>query len=186
MIVKHSIYVQNRVITHPFGDMFITSNIDVDTLDVVYDSDWDDLDRLRCVFVNGDVSVGLDLDPNNKEADITVPAEVLDKRGRLFVSFIGYKDEARIVTEVMNKPYVVKDSGRIDGYSPNAPTKDEITVLMESVGVATEAAYAAAKRADEAADRANDAADYAIDTVEKIEVGEGSALTTEQIDTLFN
>jgi hypothetical protein len=197
MIVKHSIRVIGRYISHPFGDTFVASNVDTDVLEVTFDADWENMDVMRAVFVNSETSIGLSLDTQSLTQDVEVPHEVLRNPGRLFVTFVGYKGDARLVTACMEKPYCVKPSGRVIGWSPNAPTKDEITQLMLAVGVSTNraneaaasatsaaaTALSAADNANTAADRANTAAEAAQEVCDNVSVYR--AISDSDIKNLF-
>lgn len=198
MITKHSVSVKGRWISHPFGDTFVASNVDTDVLEVSFDADWENMDVMRAVFVNSETSIGLSLDTQSLTQVVEVPHEVLRSAGRLFVTFVGYKGDARLVTACMEKPYCVKPSGRVIGWSPNAPTKDEITQLMLAVGVSTNkaneaaanassaaaAALSAANNANAAADRADTAAEAAQEVCNGVAVYQ--AIPEEKIKELFS
>lgn len=158
----YALSVNDRVISHPFGDDVIQNGIESDSIQVTFDSEWSDYSIFRAVFLNGLNSVSLTFklaDP----AEIVIPWEVLQTPGRLFVTFIALADDGvtRIVTRIMERPFKVAPSGRIEGSDAQEATMDELTALLKLAEEVTAAAESATTAATDAAASATSAAESA-------------------------
>lgn len=163
----YKLNVKDRVITHPHGDDIIQNGIESDSVQVTFDAEWKGLTSFRAVFVNGDYSIGLLFSMSNT-VTIQVPWEVLQRPGRLFVTFVGYSGETkRIVTHIMERPFCVAPSGKIDGDDERTPTLDEIQTLVNAANKLTKETEAAATRANDAASDAESAASSANEEAKK-------------------
>lgn len=151
----HNITVSNRSIHIPQNDNLVQNNVGTESLHVSFDQEWGTATTKLAIFANGQTVVKI----ANPGSDIVIPWEVLVESGRLFVTFVGYVGvEKRFVTKVMDRPYRVDASGRIDGLDAAAPTPDEIQYLFDALSKATDAATKATKSANDAATSATSAA----------------------------
>lgn len=151
----YPISIENRIISHPFRDDVIQNGIESDYIDPTFDDEWGDMASVRAVFTNGDACVSKIININS---NIEIPWEVLEKKGRLFVTFVGYQGDKRIVTRIMDRPFKVAPSGRISGSSSQEPTLDEAAQILQLVNQALDDAEQAVDDATTAKNAANAAA----------------------------
>lgn len=130
--------VDDRVISHPMHDDVIQNGIDSDSIQVSFDGEWTNLGTCRAVFANGETTVAV-LFSAKASVTIDIPWEVLGRPGCLYVTFVGYpSSDSRIVTRMMDRPFKVAPSGRIEGDEEREPTLDEAAVILEAVRQALE------------------------------------------------
>ena len=111
--------VDDRVISHPMHDDVIQNGIDSDSIQVSFDGEWTNLGTCRAVFANGEATVAV-LFSAKASVTIDIPWEVLERPGCLYVTFVGYpSSDSRIVTRMMDRPFKVAPSGRIEGDEEN-------------------------------------------------------------------
>ena len=161
-VLVHTIGVDDRkaqILTNPY---IVENGINVDAIDLLFDSEWEGLD------INLVLSNHFD-DPVRvvwSGKPVLIPSQVITRAKRLDVAVIGYDgDEVRMVASKLMTPFKIVDSGPIDGSEPPEDAKDifgQLTDAYNKANEAADAANAAAENADEAAKRANDAADSII------------------------
>lgn len=130
--------VDDRVISHPMHDDVIQNGIESDSIQVSFDGEWINLGTCRAVFANSEATVAV-LFSAKASVTIDIPWEVLERPGCLYVTFVGYpSSDSRIVTRMMDRPFKVAPSGRIEGDEEREPTLDEAAVILEAVRQALE------------------------------------------------
>ncbi|MGN1230377.1 MAG: discoidin domain-containing protein, partial [Anaerotignum sp.] len=142
------IIVQNRKIISQ-GKFPVSQNINAYKLQVEFrDSegiDWDSLEK-RIIFKNGKDSISVPL----TEKIISVPWEVLQNTGNLYITIIGMQLEPykRIVTEKMKDGIPVTPSGIVDGNDPGDPTQDTVAFITQQAQDAKKIAESLRQDAD--------------------------------------
>lgn len=106
----------------------VRGNIEIDYLEVALDSEWDDMERVNCVFYGGELPKKMKLEEGRCE----IPWESLEGAEQVRLTFIGYDEDdpdadRRIVTRAMVNAFTVKDHGFMDGEDPAEPTPDIYT-----------------------------------------------------------
>lgn len=128
-----------------------------DTIEVEFDTEWNDVENKVAVFVNRADSTRKTV--VMRDDPIVIPWEVLRTDGEMYVTFIGYigdltENGIRLVTKLMDKPFTVQRAEIIDVLVPEA-TEDVLHLILGAVpliGEARDKALSAAARADAAAD----------------------------------
>lgn len=128
-----------------------------DTLEVEFDTEWNDVENKVAVFVNR--ADGTRKTVVMRDDPIVIPWEVLRTDGEMYVTFIGYigdltENGIRLVTKLMDKPFTVQRAEIIDVLVPEA-TEDVLHLVLGAVPLINDArdkALSAAARADAAAD----------------------------------
>lgn len=128
-----------------------------DTIEVKFDTEWNDVENKVAVFVNR--ADGTRKTVVMRDDPIVIPWEVLRTDGEMYVTFIGYigdlsENGIRLVTKLMDKPFTVQRAEIIDVLVPEA-TEDVLHLILGAVPLINDArdkALSAAARADAAAD----------------------------------
>lgn len=128
-----------------------------DTITVTFDTEWNSVDKKAAVFTNR-------ADGNRKtiemESDtVKIPWEAMQTQGEMYVTFIGWigefdADGIRLVTKLMDNPFIVEHSDAVDLVVPEA-TEDVLNRILNGVAElddAIDAATVAAIRAETAAE----------------------------------
>lgn len=170
----YELTVRNREISHDFRKYVVQNGIDSDQIKVKFDSEWSGRTSYRAVFTNGSEAVAVSFSYAST-VTIDIPWEVLQRKGALFVSFVSYKGDSRIVTKIMDRPICVPESGSIVGDASKIPTKDAIQEILDDVEEARQSAVNAASDATAAAGSANSAATNANSKAEAANTAASSA-----------
>lgn len=139
----HDVRIVDRKITYPRNDRWVQHCVRGDVLRVAWDSEWDYMTDVVAVFVNaadGERSNPIEITGGQCE----IPANVLLTEGRLFVTIIGYLGlEQRIVTQKMERPFLINESG--DVYDTLLPevTEDVLQKVLNGVREINEAVASA-------------------------------------------
>ena len=145
----HDIRIEDRKIFYARNDRTVQHCVAGDALRVAWDSEWEYMTSIVANFIN-------QADGTRKLMDVTggtclIPWEVLQTAGYLHVSIWGYiDDEKRIVTQNMERPFHVNDSGDMyDTLLPEA-TEDVLQTILagaDDIGAAIANANALAREA---------------------------------------
>jgi methyl-accepting chemotaxis protein len=138
----------------------------VDELQVSFDEEWAGYDTYRAFFINGDTFISLPFE-YAEQVTLTVPWEVLQNSGKLYISFVGLRDTNKIVTRQMERPLRVDVAGVSEGKETQEATKDEFAQLVDKVNEATAAANDASDKANTSAADVNEAVSSANDALTK-------------------
>lgn len=181
-MAQHNLTVADRRITYPHNDRTVQNNVEEDTLVVTWDEEWNNLTSLLAIFTNGKTSVSKAVSTSAKTNPITVPWEVLADEGFMSVCFVGYKSgNGRIVTEFMERPFMVAKSGHIQGLSPKPATRDAFEEMLDELSSAIGNASSAATGANNAASAANTAISSANTAANDAQIAAGNAATAASV-----
>lgn len=134
----HDIRIEDRKIFYARNDRTVQHCVAGDSLRVAWDSEWEYMTNVVANFIN-------EADGTRKLMDVSsgtclIPWEVLQTAGYLHVSIWGYIDEEkRIVTQKMERPFHVNESG--DMYDTLLPevTEDVLQKILKGADDVTEA-----------------------------------------------
>lgn len=120
----YTVSVEKKNIKINGDNVLIRGNVEIDYLEAAFDSEWDDMERIYCVFYDN-TPEGTRMKLENGRCEI--PWERLENTDNVKLTFIGYDDDdedldRRIVTRAMATDFDVKDHGYMDGDDPAEPT----------------------------------------------------------------
>lgn len=127
-IIEHKVVVTNRRVKATLNKSIPQYNVGVDILNAEFDDQWDNLDNLWVIFSNGTIIKKL---PFVNGMDI--PWEVLTEVGTLRTSFVGYRGEDIIVTEIMSSGFAIKQADNMEGDEPLEPTPTEFQAILAEI-----------------------------------------------------
>lgn len=108
----HNIRIVERLISYPRNDRMVQHCMAGDTLRIAWDAEWDYMTSIVARFVNASNGVRKTMDATSGEC--AIPWEVLQTPGRVYLLVIGYVGtEQRIVTQKMERPFLVNESGDV-------------------------------------------------------------------------
>ena len=124
----YTVSVEKKTIKITGETEIVRGNIEIDYLEAALDSEWDDMERVNCVFYGGELPKKMKLEEGRCE----IPWESLEGAEQVRLTFIGYDEDdpdadRRIVTRAMVNAFTVKDHGFMDGEDPAEPTPDVYT-----------------------------------------------------------
>ena len=155
----HNVTVAERVINHPHNERAIARNVKADTLHAEFDDEWKGANSWIAVFSNGGTVKRISMTVTNGAATVTIPWECLERPGALYVSFVGYlSGNARIVTQKMARPFLVVESGEVDGGAAADPSPDVVMDALAAVNESKASAAAAEASAKASAGAADESA----------------------------
>ena len=128
----HDIRIEDRKIFYARNDRTVQHCVAGDSLRIAWDSEWGYMTSVAAIFVNAADGERKTMDASGGEC--VIPWEVLQTEGRVFVTLIGYiNTEKRIVTQKMERPFLVNESG--DVYDTLLPevTEDVLQKVFEAV-----------------------------------------------------
>lgn len=128
----HNIRIVERLITYPRNDRMVQHCVRGDTLRIAWDAEWDYMTSVVAIFVNAADGVRKTMDVTSGEC--VIPWEVMQTDGRVYLLVIGYQGtEQRLVTQKMERPFLVSESG--DVYDTLVPevTEDVLQKLLAGV-----------------------------------------------------
>lgn len=109
----HDVRIVDRKITYPRNDRWVQNCVNGDILRVAWDNEWNYMTDVVAIFVNaadGERSNPIEI----TGGQCKIPSNVLLTSGRLFVTIIGYQNlEQRIITQKMERPFLVNESGDV-------------------------------------------------------------------------
>ena len=121
--------VKNKAIAIIGDSELVRGNTEVDYLQVAFDAEWADM-TIEAIFINGALKRRMDVVDDQCE----IPWEVYEELGSVYVTFIGYdssKENLRLVTRKMSKPFTVVERGGVDGEDGREPSCDTYQNLMK-------------------------------------------------------
>ena len=140
--------VKNRIIT--CKKELVEDNVDTFSLVFDFDSMWEGYTK-RITFFND----GIEEHSSNPieiplEDSCTVPWEVIQSPGNLYLSIKGTKQDTNevILTQLMNNPIKVNIAGLSGGVVPAEPTPDMVTLIMNTAQEAKDIAQSVKDDAD--------------------------------------
>lgn len=132
--------VKKRVLT--CKKPLVSENVETYSISVNVDEEWSGFNT-RVVFYNNAMEIGED-NPKNVVtqdiADVTIPWEVLQEPGYLYLTLIGTKDNEVIKTKEMDNPIVINKAGISEGGTPLEPTPDTIQIIIDTARQAVDIA----------------------------------------------
>ena len=124
--------VKKRILT--CKKPLVSDNVETYSISITVDEEWEGFNT-RVIFYNDSIPVG-DSNPKNvliqNLTDITIPWEVLQEPGNLYLTLIGVKDSEVMITQEMSDPIIVNKAGMSEGETPLEPTPDTIQVLIQT------------------------------------------------------
>lgn len=124
--------VKKRILT--CKKPLVSDNVETYSISITVDEEWEGFNT-RVIFYNDSIPVG-DSNPKNvliqNLTDITIPWEVLQEPGNLYLTLIGIKDSEVMITQEMSDPIIVNKAGMSEGETPLEPTPDTIQVLIQT------------------------------------------------------
>jgi len=137
--VYHDVRVIDRQIVYAKNDKNVQHCVNGDILRATsMDAEWDYMTDIVAIFVNAADGVRKTMDFASRSC--TIPWEVLQTEGRMFVTIIGYIDtNTRVVTTKMPRPFLVSESG--DVYDTLLPevTEDVLQKILDGADDVDEA-----------------------------------------------
>ena len=131
---QRKIYVKSPVTV-------IQNGVNVDTLMLDMDDEWQEMTSIVCVFTNG--SVGKQI-THTFGQPITVPWECLASTGMLILSVTGYVGEEKVMTTAKSDTgWTVVQNGTDTGTVPEKATPTMVQQVLSAASSATSAAQAA-------------------------------------------
>ena len=129
----------------------IRNGVNVDTLILDMDDEWQEMTSIVCVLTNGDTAKQL---MHTFGQPLLVPWELLVSTGTLILSVTGYVGEEKIMTTAKSDTgWNIVQNGPATGTDPSPATP----TLLQQVLAAANSATSAASAANEAASAANEA-----------------------------
>ncbi len=129
----------------------IRNGVNVDTLILDMDDEWQEMTSIVCVLTNGDTAKQL---MHTFGQPLLVPWELLVSTGTLILSVTGYVGEEKIMTTAKSDTgWNIVQNGPATGTDPTPATP----TLLQQVLAAANSATSAATAANEAASAANEA-----------------------------
>ena len=122
----------------------VQRGVNADAVRLDLDAEWGALERVTLVLSKGGASTAL---PWEGEP-LPVPYELMEEPGPLYLTVVGRSGaDVRVVTERMDRPLQVVESGDVDGtYEPGDPALDEVqAAIADARGAAAEAREAAGR-----------------------------------------
>lgn len=132
--------VKKRILT--CKKPLVSENVETYSISVNVDEEWSGFNT-RVVFYNNAMEIGED-NPKNVVtqdiANVTIPWEVLQEPGYLYLTLIGTKDNEVIKTKEMDNPIVINKAGISEGGTPLEPTPDTIQIIIDTARQAVDIA----------------------------------------------
>lgn len=140
--MNHLISVNKRSIEITEAPAIVRDGVNVDTLSVTLDEEWEAMETKYLVFENGNTLKQIPYFDT-----VTIPWETLQESGYLNVTVVGYVgNEQRLVTKRMGRPFKIERSGACVGEPDLEPTPDAV---QEILSIANEAKSIAQGARDE-------------------------------------
>ena len=137
--VYHDVRIIDRQIVYAKNDKNVQHCVNGDILrKTSWDAEWDYMTDIVAIFVNAADGVRKTMDFTS--GSCTIPWEVLQTEGRMYVTIIGYIDtNTRVVTQKMARPFLVSESG--DVYDTLLPevTEDVLQTILDGADDVTTA-----------------------------------------------
>lgn len=140
--------VKKRILT--CKKPLVSENVETYSVSISVDEEWEGFNT-RVVFYNSSMEIG-DNNPKNVVTqnidEVTIPWEVLQESGYLYLTLIGTKDTEVIKTKEMDSPIIVNKAGMSEGGTPLEPTPDAIQILINTAQQAKDIAQSVRDDAD--------------------------------------
>lgn len=140
--------VKKRILT--CKKPLVSDNVETYSISITVDEEWEGFNT-RVIFYNDSIPVG-DSNPKNvliqNLTNITIPWEVLQEPGNLYLTLIGIKDSEVMITQEMLDPIIVNKAGMSEGETPLEPTPDSIQLLIQTAQQAVDTAQSVRDDAD--------------------------------------
>lgn len=140
--------VKKRIVT--CKKELVEDNVDTFILDFTFDDMWDGFSK-RVIFYND----GMEENASNPievflENPCTIPWEVLQSSGNLYITIEGTKSDTDevIVTQLMSSPIKVNVSGKHQGSPSTEPTPSVVTLIINTANEAKKIAQSVRDDAD--------------------------------------
>lgn len=140
--------VKKRIVT--CKKELVEDNVDTFILDFTFDDMWDGFSK-RVIFYND----GMEENASNPievflENPCTIPWEVLQSSGNLYITIEGTKSDTDevIVTQLMSNPIKVNVSGKHQGSPSTEPTPSVVTLIINTANEAKKIAQSVRDDAD--------------------------------------
>lgn len=130
--MRHEIKVNDRKIEITQEPRLIANNVATDTLGIILDEAWADMDEISVIFKHEkSASRRLAFDGE----DVTIPWEVMTDVGALRVTVVGYvaNPQQRLVTKFMQRGFLVEKNGEFFGDEAIDPSPDEIAEIYSTI-----------------------------------------------------
>lgn len=119
--------VKKRILT--CKKPLVSENVETYSVSISVDEEWEGFNT-RVIFYNSSMEIG-DNNPKNVVTqnidEVTIPWEVLQESGYLYLTLIGTRDTEVIKTKEMDNPIIVNKAGMSEGGTPLEPTSDAIS-----------------------------------------------------------
>lgn len=141
--------VKKRIVT--CKKPLVEDNVGTYEIQVTLDEEWQEFKGdTRIIFFNSSMEQS---DQNPVEVllvsdTVTVPWEVLQQEGQLYITVKGVSGSDIIVTKEMDNPLVVSRAGMSEGNTPLEPTPDLIQLIVETANEAKDIAEDIQRRAN--------------------------------------
>lgn len=141
--------VKKRIVT--CKKPLVEDNVGTYEIQVTLDEEWQEFKGdTRIIFFNSSMEQS---DQNPIEVPlvsdtVTVPWEVLQQEGQLYITVKGVSGSDIIVTKEMDNPLVVSRAGMSEGNTPLEPTPDLIQLIVETANEAKDIAEDIQRRAN--------------------------------------
>lgn len=124
--------VKKRILT--CKKPLVSENVETYSISISVDEEWEGFNT-RVVFYNSSMEIG-DNNPKNVVTqnidEVTIPWEVLQESGYLYLTLIGTRDTEVIKTKEMDNPIIVNKAGMSEGDTPLEPTPDIIQLIINT------------------------------------------------------
>lgn len=140
--------VKKRILT--CKKPLVSENVETYSVSISVDEEWEGFNT-RVVFYNSSMEIG-DNNPKNVVTqnidEVTIPWEVLQESGYLYLTLIGTRDTEVIKTKEMDSPIVINKAGMSEGGTPLEPTPDAIQIIINTAQQAKDIAQSVRDDAD--------------------------------------
>lgn len=140
--------VKKRILT--CKKPLVSENVETYSVSISVDEEWKGFNT-RVIFYNSSMEIG-DNNPKNVVTqnidEVTIPWEVLQESGYLYLTLIGTRDTEVIKTKEMDSPIIVNKAGMSEGGTPLEPTPDAIQILINTTQQAKDIAQSVRDDAD--------------------------------------
>lgn len=140
--------VKKRILT--CKKPLVSENVETYSVSISVDEEWEGFNT-RIVFYNSSMEIG-DNNPKNVVTqnidEVTIPWEVLQESGYLYLTLIGTRDTEVIKTKEMDSPIVINKAGMSEGGTPLEPTPDAIQIIINTAQQAKDIAQSVRDDAD--------------------------------------
>lgn len=113
--------VKKRILT--CKKPLVSENVETYSVSISVDEEWEGFNT-RVIFYNSSMEIG-DNNPKNVVTqnidEVTIPWEVLQESGYLYLTLIGTRDTEVIKTKEMDSPIIVNKAGMSEGGTPFTP-----------------------------------------------------------------